>query len=66
MLTFKENKEFSFKIFIKKSILPLLAFIYVLWTIYGSGAETVMWGFILMLLGIPVYVYNHHKNEISK
>ncbi|WP_196001266.1 amino acid permease [Clostridium sp. 1001271B_151109_B4] len=66
MLTFKENKEFSFKIFIKKSILPLLAFIYVLWTIYGSGAETVMWGFILMLLGIPVYVYNHHKNEVSR
>ena len=54
MLTFKEEKKFNFKIFIKKSILPLLAFIYVLWTIYGSGAETVMWGFILMLIGIPV------------
>ena len=66
MLIFKEEKKFSFKIFIKKSILPLLAFIYVLWTIYGSGAETVMWGFILMLLGIPVYVYNHHKNEVSR
>lgn len=66
MLTFKENKEFNFKIFIKKSLLPLLAFIYVIWTIYGSGAETVMWGFILMLLGIPVYVYNHHKNEVIK
>lgn len=66
MLIFKKNKEFNFKIFIKKSLLPLLAFIYVIWTIYGSGAETVMWGFILMLLGIPVYVYNHHKNEVIK
>ena len=65
MLTFKEEKKFNFKIFIKKSILPLLAFIYVLWTIYGSGAETVMWGFILMLIGIPVYIYNYHKNKLG-
>ena len=64
MLMFKEEKKFNFKIFIKKSILPLLAFIYVLWTIYGSGAETVMWGFILMLIGIPVYIYNYHKNKL--
>ena len=65
MLTFKEEKEFNFKLFIKKSILPLFAFIYLIWTIYGSGAETVMWGFILMLIGIPVYIYNHHKNKID-
>lgn len=64
MLIFRDEKKFNFKIFIKKSILPLLAFIYVIWTIYGSGAETVMWGFILMLLGIPVYIYNYHKNKI--
>lgn len=63
MLIFKEEKKFNFKIFIKKSALPLLAFVYVIWTIYGSGADTVMWGFILMLIGIPVYIYNHHKNR---
>ena len=65
MLQFKGEKEFNFKIFIKKSILPLLGFIYVIWTIYGSGAETVMWGFILMLIGIPLYIYNHYKNNIK-
>lgn len=65
MLAFKGEREFKFKIFIKKSILPLLAFIYVIWTIYGSGAETVMWGFILMLIGIPVYIYNYHKNKLG-
>ena len=65
MLAFKGESKFNFKIFIKKSILPLLAFIYVIWTIYGSGAETVMWGFILMLIGIPVYIYNYHKNKLG-
>ena len=63
MLLFKEEKDFSFKIFIKKSIIPLMAFAYSIWTIYGSGAETVMWGFILMLVGIPFYIYNYHKNR---
>ena len=61
MLMFKGEEEFNLKIFLKKSCLALLAFVYTLWTIYGSGAETVMWGFILMLIGIPFYIYNHHK-----
>lgn len=62
MIMFRDEKEISIGKFIGKSIIPLLAFIYTLWTIYGSGAETVMWGFILMLLGIPLYIYNYHKN----
>ena len=64
MLMFKNSKEFTMWIFIKKAIIPLLAFVYTIWTIYGSGAETVMWGFILMLLGIPFYIYNYHKNKV--
>lgn len=66
MLMFNGKGEFNFKIFIKKAIVPLLAFVYAIWTIYGSGAEIVMWGFILLLSGIPFYIYNYHKNKISK
>ncbi|NFH68985.1 amino acid permease [Clostridium botulinum] len=63
MLIFRDEKKFNFKIFIKKSTIPLLAFAYSIWTIYGSGAETVMWGFILMLIGIPFYIYNHYNSK---
>ena len=63
MLSFKKGEKITFTGFIKKSFVPLIAFVYTLWTIYGSGAETVMWGFILMLAGIPFYIYNHHKNN---
>lgn len=63
MIMFREEKNITVKTFIKKSIIPLLAFVYTIWTIYGSGAETVMWGFILMLIGIPFYIYNYHKNR---
>ncbi|MBE6071411.1 MAG: amino acid permease [Clostridium butyricum] len=65
MLMFKDEAEFNLMIFLKKSALALLAFAYTIWAIYGSGAETVMWGFILMLLGIPFYVYNYHKNKYA-
>ncbi len=37
-------------------ILSGLGFLYSLWAIYGSGEETVYYGFLLLLLGIPVYI----------
>jgi APA family basic amino acid/polyamine antiporter len=38
-------------------ILSSLGFLYSLWAIYGSGQETVYYGFLLLLLGIPVYIF---------
>lgn len=41
------------------SILSLggLAFIYSLWAVYGAGERAVFWGFLLLLSGIPLYVW---------
>lgn len=36
--------------------LGTLAFSFTVWAIYGAGETAVFWGFILLLLGIPVYV----------
>ena len=38
-------------------VVAAIAFLYSVWAVYGSGAETVLYGFILLLLGIPVYVW---------
>ncbi len=38
-------------------VVPGLAFIYSLWAIGGAGRDTVYWGFLLLLAGIPVYVW---------
>jgi basic amino acid/polyamine antiporter, APA family len=43
--------------FRKSGWVAAIAFLYSVWAIYGSGAETVLYGFILLLLGIPVYVW---------
>lgn len=63
ILLVKRNKNFNFINFVKASVIPLIGFIYACWTIYGSGADTVMYGFLLMLLGIPFYVYGILKDK---
>jgi amino acid transporter len=57
ILLSKRSEQFSFGNFVKSSFLSLVGFTYALWTIYGSGAEAVMYGFLLLLAGIPVYLY---------
>jgi APA family basic amino acid/polyamine antiporter len=39
------------------ALIAALAFVYALVAIGGAGAETVYWGFLLLLLGLPVYVW---------
>ncbi len=57
VLVVKHDDKLNVGNFIKNAIVPLLGFAYVTYAIYGSGAETVMWGFLLMLIGIPFYLY---------
>ncbi len=50
---------------VRNLILAALGFSYSLWTIYGSGNDTVFYGFLLLLAGIPFYIlmkYNQTKD----
>jgi len=38
----------------------ILAFLYSFWAIAGSGQEAVYWGFLLLMAGVPVYVWVRH------
>ena len=51
------EKKLHAKSWVKTFVLATLGFSYSVWAIYGSGAETVYYGFLLLLLGIPVYIY---------
>lgn len=37
-------------------LLSILGFAYSFWAIYGSGSDTVFYGFLLLLAGVPFYV----------
>lgn len=62
-LQVKGGKRLTFFFWLKQSFIPLLGFVYAVWAIYGSGAETVMYGFLLMLAGIPFYLYMAWKKK---
>jgi hypothetical protein len=40
-----------------RAVVVLAAFAYAVWMIYGAGQETVFYGFLLLLSGLPVYVW---------
>jgi APA family basic amino acid/polyamine antiporter len=46
------------------AIAGVLAFGYSLWAMAGAGAETIYWGFLLLIAGLPVYVFLVRRSSI--
>ncbi len=42
---------------VSQLVIAILAFLFSLWAVLGSGQETVYWGFIAIFSGIPFYVW---------
>jgi len=59
----QHSENFNIWNFLKNSFVALLAFGYTIYAIYGTGANVVMYGFILMLAGIPIYLYMMLQNN---
>jgi arginine:agmatine antiporter len=43
----------------------IIAFVFAMFTVYGCGAEGVLYGLLLLLLGIPVYVWQRQRTPSS-
>lgn len=52
-----EPELFEGKRFLRDTVIAGLAFAYSLWAITGSGKDIIAKGFILLMAGVPVYVY---------
>ena len=57
MLLATDREMFSGKRFAVDVAVAALAFAYATWMIVGAGYKTIAWGFILLVAGIPVYVW---------
>ncbi len=51
------QNKFWKKDHISQLIIAALAFLFSVWAVLGSGQESVYWGFIAILAGIPFYVW---------
>lgn len=47
------------------SVIAVLAFVYAMWAIIGSGRDAVFWGFLLVIAGIPIYVIMALRRGVS-
>ena len=50
------DKKLNTKKIFQTMLLSALGFAFAIWAIYGSGSDTVLYGFLLLLLGVPFYV----------
>jgi hypothetical protein len=47
------------------AVVSAAAFIYSMFAIGGAGAETVFYGFLLLLSGLPVYVWVKRSQSVA-
>jgi APA family basic amino acid/polyamine antiporter len=58
-----EKKHLHTGGWVSSILVGTLAFAYSLWAIAGSGQSSVYWGFLLLLAGIPFYVWVIYKKK---
>ena len=46
---------------VRVSVVEIVAFVFAIFVVYGCGAEAVLYGLLLLLLGIPVYVWQRRE-----
>ena len=45
------------------TIIEIVAFVFAAFTLYGCGAEPVLYGLMLLILGIPVFVWQRRRTS---
>jgi len=59
----RDRESFSGERMAGASVIAVLALLYSLWAIVGSGRDTIFWGFALLLAGVPFYWWQVRKRE---
>jgi APA family basic amino acid/polyamine antiporter len=57
LLARRDSARYSPRARRRAHIVAPIAFLFVLYTIYGVGAETAFWGLLVVLAGTPLYVF---------
>ena len=65
-LFFADRTAFSGVKLARHSTIALLAFGYSLWAIWGAGYESLAKGFMLLLAGIPVYLWVKWRRSVRE
>jgi APA family basic amino acid/polyamine antiporter len=64
-MLFTDRELFSGRKLAVDAGVAMLALALAIWAIYGAGYEVIAKGFLLLMLGVPVYVYMKWRNSRS-
>ncbi len=66
IILFRKKTEKSNRL-MASFVIAILAFLFAFWAIAGAGEDIVYWGFLLMLAGIPFYIWiTRRQNDVVK
>lgn len=66
MLFITERERFEGARFARDTVVAGLAFAYSVWAIAGSGQEIIAKGFVLLLAGVPVYLWLQWRKRVER
>lgn len=61
----KEPARFTGRKMLRDSIIAALGFGYAIWAMYATGSESIAKGYILLMAGVPVYLYMRWRSRIA-
>lgn len=59
----KEPERFTGHKMARDAVVAVLGFGYAIWAMYATGSESIAKGYILLMLGIPVYLYLRWRRQ---
>lgn len=65
VLMVRERDRFTGRSLVRDATIALLGFGYAFWAMVGSGEKTIAWGFLLLMAGLPVYVFMRWRQHIE-
>ena len=62
----REREKFSGERLAGASVIAVIALLYSIWAMVGSGADAVFWGFLLLLAGLPLYWWQVRTGQVRE
>ena len=63
VLFVREPARFTGRKMLRDTVVAILGFGYAIWAMYATGSESIAKGYILLMLGIPFYLYLRWRRE---
>jgi APA family basic amino acid/polyamine antiporter len=62
----REPERFTGRKLVRDAVIASLGFGYAVWAMYATGSESIAKGYILLMLGIPVYLWMRRRRQMDR